>query len=84
MEKDKMISWPILVILFGILINIIGVLFIAAYILEAIVKRAGDPDQSLLFWYLPILFIGFFGLIIGIVSAGWGINHLKKIKKDDM
>lgn len=76
--------WSILAIFYGILINIIGVLFIAGYILEAIVKRAGDPDQSLLFWYLPMLFIGFFGLIIGIVSTGWGINHLKKKKNNDM
>ena len=72
--------WQILAILFGILISIIGGLFIAAYILEAIVKRAGDPDQSLLFWYLPILFTGIFGLLIGISLSVWGRICLKKIK----
>jgi len=73
--------WPILAIIFGILISIIGGLFVAAYILEAIVKRAGEPDQSLLFWYLPLLFMGLIGLIIGIVSNIWGVTSLKKINQ---
>jgi hypothetical protein len=28
------------------------------YIWEAFISRIGDSDQSLLFWYLPILFLG--------------------------
>ena len=75
---------PILAITFGILISIIGGLFVAAYILEAIVKRAGEPDQSLLFWYLPFLFMGLIGLIIGTVSGIWGTIRLKKIKQNDL
>ena len=31
----------------------------------AIIERLGDPDQSLLFWYLPILFIGLAGMGLG-------------------
>jgi hypothetical protein len=58
---------------------IVGGLFVAAYILEAIVKRVGEPDQSLLFWYLPFLFLGLIGVIIGAVSSVWGIIRLKKI-----
>jgi MFS family permease len=72
-------AWPILAIIIGSILSIIGGLFVAAYILEAIVKRAGEPDQSLLFWYLPFLFVGLIGVIIGIVSSGWGIIRLKKI-----
>lgn len=75
---------PILAITFGILISIIGGLFVAAYILEAIVKRAGEPDQSLLFWYLPFLFMGLIGLIIGIVSSVWGVIRLKTINQKDI
>jgi len=76
--------WPILAIIFGTLITIVGGLFIAAYILEAIVKRAGEPDQSLLFWYLPFLFMGLFGLIIGIVSSVWGVARLNTLKQNDI
>jgi hypothetical protein len=73
--------WPILAVGFGIILSIAGGLFVAAYILEAIVKRAGEPDQSLLFWYLPFLFFGLFGLIVGAASSVWGIIRLNKIKQ---
>ena len=76
--------WPILAIVIGIIINSVSGLLIVAYILEAFVKRAGDPYQSLVFWYLPLLLFGLIGMIIGIVSVGWGSIRLKKIKKNDM
>jgi hypothetical protein len=49
------------------------------YIYEGIVSRIGEPDQSLIFWYLPLLFIGIFSLSIGIVLF---INSYKSIKND--
>lgn len=52
--------------LLGSLLSIIGVVFIAMYLWEAIINRLGEPDQSLLFWYLPILFIGLLSLMAGI------------------
>lgn len=43
-----------------------GIGFICMYVREAVIMRSGDPDQSLLFWYLPVLFIGIFSLTGGI------------------
>lgn len=55
----------------------IGTGLIAMYLWEGIIVRIGDSDQSLIFWYLPILFIGFFSLGSGIVLF---IRSYKKIK----
>jgi hypothetical protein len=72
--------WPSLALVLGILISLFGAALVVTYILEAIVARAGDPDQSLLFWYLPILFFGLIGLITGLSVGVWGFNRLMKIK----
>lgn len=47
------------------------------YFWEAIIVRMGDPDQSLIFWYLPILFIGIIAVIGGISMLIEGIHRLK-------
>jgi apolipoprotein N-acyltransferase len=49
----------------GAVMGLAGVGFIAMYVQSAIIDRLGEPDQSLLYWYLPILFIG-----LGLASAG--------------
>lgn len=49
----------------GILLSLTGLGFVAMYVHGAILDRLGEPDQSLIYWYLPILFIG-----LGIASAG--------------
>jgi hypothetical protein len=65
----------------GSVITLIGIMLCIAYVYEAIVARIGEPDQSLLYWYLPILFMGLFGMGIGIVLIFWGKNIFKKTKK---
>lgn len=69
------------VLAFGALLSITGVAFVAMYVFEAIVLRAGEPDQSLLFWYLPILFLGLIGLVIGLGASIWGIKKLRRIRR---
>jgi hypothetical protein len=49
----------------GLLMGLTGLGFIAMYLYSAVVERLGDPDQSLLFWLLPILLAG-----IGLTFAG--------------
>ena len=73
-------AWPSLALIFGILISIIGAALIIGYIMEAYVARRGDPDQSLLFWYLPLLFVGFIALVTGLSTSVWGFKRLRKIK----
>jgi len=70
------------VLLVGIVISIIGILLIGAYVTEAYISRLGEPDQSLLFWYLPFLFAGFFALVTGLVAGIRGFTGLKKIRID--
>jgi hypothetical protein len=54
-----------------------GIFFTALYLIEAIFMRVGNPDQSLMFWYLPILFIGIISLVIGIPVLGLGIFRIR-------
>lgn len=73
-------TWPSIALISGIVISIIGAVLIIAYIMEAYVTRRGDPDQSLLFWYLPLLFIGFISFVTGLSASIWGFNRLRKIE----
>ena len=72
--------WPYSSLAFGFIISVVGVIFIVGYVMEAIIGRTGEPDQSLLFWYLPILFMGIIGLKYGLRSFNWGLARLKAIK----
>lgn len=71
---------PLVFRITGIIMSIIGVLFIGVYILEAYTSRIGEPDQSLLFWYLPFLFVGFIVLVSGIITSIHGYSDIRRIK----
>ena len=64
----------------GSLFALIGIGLTVMYILEAIIARLGEPDQSLLFLYLPILVMGIIGIIIGLGIGIWGVVRLRKIQ----
>jgi hypothetical protein len=72
--------FPYMAIVFGTLIAITGAVFVVMYVLEAIVARTGEPDQSLLFWYLPFLFAGVIGMAIGIGVSVLGFSRLRTIR----
>lgn len=76
MEKRHLLPAGAL-ILGGILAGL-GAAFVVMYVLEAVVARRGDPDQSLLFWYLPILFIGLVALAAGAGIGIWGWRRRRK------
>ena len=65
-------------VLFGEIIALVGAMLVFAYIWKGIILRIGESDQSLIFWYLPILFIGVIGIIGGIILLLLGIKHLKR------
>lgn len=71
----------ILALIFGAALMVVGILFAAMYVIEAIVKRIGEPDQSLVFWYIPILLIGVGGFVVGILSFLWGLRNLRRTKQ---
>ena len=81
MNSKKILSCGALAL--GILSFLAGVVFIAMYISEAILTRLGDPDQSLIFWYLPILFIGIAGIILGLGAGILGFIGLRKNHPSD-
>jgi len=80
--NSKMIL-PCGALVVGSLIALTGIGFAVMYIWEAIVTRLGDPDQSLLFWYLPILFMGLTGIIVGVGIGLWGSVRLKQLRQQD-
>ena len=61
----------------GSLCTFVGLAFSAMYVYGAIIDRWGEADQSLLFWYLPILFLGIFSIAVGLFISFWGINRIK-------
>jgi len=71
----KILAYTIL--LFGGLITLVGAVFVIMYFWEGIILRIGEPDQSLIFWYLPVLFLGFMGIIGGVAMLVYGKNRLK-------
>jgi len=74
MKSSKIL--PYCALTFGSLMTFAGAAFIVMYILEAVVARASEPDQSLLFWYLPFLFMGLIGMAIGLGAGVWGATRL--------
>jgi len=57
----------------GSLLSLAGIVFVVLYVKEAVIDRFAESDQSLLFWYLPVLFIGM-ALLLG------GLLLLRKYK----
>jgi hypothetical protein len=77
-RSKKALPYGALVI--GGLIALTGIACIVMYVLEAVIARLGEADQSLLFWYLPILFIGLIGIFAGAGIGVWGVIRLKKLQ----
>lgn len=73
MNSNKILSCGALA--FGILAFVMGSIFVLMYISQAIIARLGEPDQSLLFWYLPFLFIG---IVMGIGVSVLGVLGLRR------
>ena len=60
---------------------LMGLVFIGAYVSEALIARIGDPDQSLLFWYLPLLLVGIFTAALGVLIVWVGYREYKNDRK---
>ncbi len=78
--KFRRKTLPYAAIVSGSLICLSGLAFAVMYVLEAVVARLGEPDQSLLFRYLPISFLGLIGIVVGLFIGIWGANRLRTIR----
>ena len=81
MKSKKVLPYSALIV--SGLIVLTGIACVVMYVLEAVISRLGEADQSLLFWYLPILFIGLIGILTGIGIGIWGTTRLKKLSQQD-
>lgn len=61
----------------GVVAFLAGIGMLGAYVLEAVIKRLGEADQSLLFWYLPFALFGLMSVIAGIAATAWGVSRLR-------
>lgn len=77
--KNKVLPYGTLAL--GLLMSILGMVFVAAYIRDAIIARAGEPDQSLLFWYLPFLYMGIISTLAGLGVGALGLNLLRRMRR---
>lgn len=68
---------PGIALILGVIFVAAGVGLVGGYVVEAVIARIGEPDQSLLFWYLPILFIGIAAMMIGLFAFVWGARRLR-------
>lgn len=68
---------PVLLILSGIAVGLTGAALVYAYVMDAVIARIGEPDQSLLFWYFPFLAIGLAFSGGGIGLFVWGVRRLR-------
>ena len=75
LNLKKLLAYTIL--LTGGVLTLVGSTFVFMYFWEAIILRIGEADQSLIFWYSPILILGFVGIIGGIAMLVHGIKSLK-------
>jgi hypothetical protein len=74
MNKQTLIS--IFSILSGIIFALIGILGIGVYLFSGIAVL-DQPDKSVIFWYLPILFIGITLLGIAVYFIIIGFKSLR-------
>jgi hypothetical protein len=68
---------PRLLMFFGAILFLVGLSGIWVYVVQAVINRLGEPDQSLLFWYLPFLMFGFMGAGGGVMLYIFGWKKLK-------
>ena len=67
---------------FGIITCLIGLFLIYEYVVNAVIDRIGESDQSLLFWYLPFLILGIAALKLGIGFSIWGFISLRSQRSE--
>ena len=59
-----------LVQIVGMLLILAGIAFIGAYMLQ-VWQVLDASDQSVIFWYLPMVFLGMVAIMMGIMSMAW-------------
>ncbi|MFW2338737.1 MAG: hypothetical protein ACN4GK_01685 [Acidimicrobiia bacterium] len=60
----------------------IGLAALKWYFWDIVVQEAGESDRSMLFWGIPIAFIGVAAVAIGTSLAGFASRQLRRRPRD--
>ena len=60
----------------------VGLVALKWYLWDIVIREAGDPDRSMLFWGIPIVFIGVAALAIGLSLAAFASKSLRGTAPD--
>ncbi len=60
-----------------------GAMFVVLYFWKGVVARIGQADQSLLFWYLPVLFMGLIAMGVGWTLGRWGWERFQSLSSEE-
>jgi hypothetical protein len=66
----------------GTLVAAGGIALVLMYLWAAVVERWGEPDQSLIFWYLPLLFIGMALGVTGGALFRFGMRRFRELNRE--
>ena len=77
---NRLITYSL--VLLGTILSLSGAVFVVLYVYEGVILPWGRSDQSLLFWYLPLLFIGFLAVMLGVLILARGLVRLKTMRKE--
>lgn len=67
--------WGWLAALGSAVAAVIGAASLKWYVWDVVVRQAGEPDRSMVFWGLPIAFLGATALVVAAVLA-WTARSL--------
>jgi len=65
------------------LVFLTGVAFVVMYAWNGVIARIGEADQSLVFWYLPVLIMGFITMSVGWAMGRRVLERLKDLYPPD-
>jgi H+/Cl- antiporter ClcA len=78
MNRQRHILIDIILLVVAVGLTLAGSALVLIYLWDGILVRLGEPDQSPVFWYLPVLFIGVLFLVGGILLIKRTIKVCKK------
>ncbi len=62
----------------GVILMLTGLIGIKWYVWDIVISQAGQPDRSMLFWGLPILFLAFGSAAAGTLLGWVGLNLTRR------
>jgi len=81
-SRRSLKAGPLFALCAGSAVILTGAVLIYAYVMAAVIARLGDPDQSLLFWYFPILVVGLGFAAGGLALVAAAVQRLRRLRRE--